>query len=1047
MQKGNATGLGLGVVVLAVLLAGLVPVEVAAQYYFGRNKVQYEEFEFRTLHTDHFDIHFYPEEESAVQDAARMGERWYTRLTRVFNHSFDETKPVIFYANHPDFQQTNTTSGQLSEGTGGFTEGLKHRLVMPLTGIYGDTDHVLGHELVHVFQYDIAQQMAAMGQQGLGSLPLWLIEGMAEYLSVGREDPHTAMWLRDAALRGDLPTFQQLTTDPRFFPYRYGQALWAYIGGRWGDRAVTDLYKSSLRHGWNLSVRRVLRLSSEELNDEWMRAIRAAYLPLMQGKERPEEVATKVLAPDIDAGEMNIGPSLSPDGRFVAFFTERDLFEITLYMADARTGEMVDKIADSQTNLHFDALSFLSSAGAWSPDGSRMAFTAFAKGDEELAVLQLEDGTVEQRIRIEGVGAVTTPSWSPDGRTIALSGNRGGISDLYLVDVETGTVEQLTDDKYADVQPSWSPDGRKLAFVTDRAETDLDALTYGGMQLAIMDVPTRRIELLNLFAGGKHIDPHFGPDGRWLYFISDADGFSDVYRVELATLRVERVTRIATGVSGVTKYAPALTVAAQTGDIMFSVFREGSYSVYRMDADQVESRAQVVTERFAGVQPAGVLPPLESANRGIVANYLENPDRGLPDVASFPVDDYSGGLALDYVGVPRLGVAGDRFGTMISGAVTTYWSDMLGDRQMVAAVQANGTVKDIGGMIQYVDRGDQLNWGVIGGHIPYTMGWPLLRDTTIAGQPVLMQELMILRIYQDQLSLLAELPTSRTRRLEFNVGYSHYGFGLESRRVFFSPSGQQLDADRVDLDPSLLGEEFGRDYHMGTASIAYVGDWSYSAFTSPIRGGRFRFEVSPILGDLQLVNVTADYRRYLHRYPFTLALRGMHVGRYGPDSEGTIFSRQNFLGYETLVRGYAYGSWGQEECRDAQGFYDSTCPAYARLWGSRLAVANAELRVPLFGVEQYGLIDFPFLPTELSFFVDGGLAWRSPDVCDESAQEIACSPVFEWDAPGQRTPVFSAGVSARVNVLGFLILETYYAYPFQRPLKGWHLGFNLAPGW
>jgi hypothetical protein len=79
---------------------------------------------------------------------------------------------------------------------------------MPLTGIYADTDHVLGHELVHAFQYDIAQRMGAMSQQGLGSLPLWLIEGMAEYLSVGREDPNTAMWLRDAALRGDLPTFR-----------------------------------------------------------------------------------------------------------------------------------------------------------------------------------------------------------------------------------------------------------------------------------------------------------------------------------------------------------------------------------------------------------------------------------------------------------------------------------------------------------------------------------------------------------------------------------------------------------------------------------------------------------------------------------------------------------------------------------------------------------------------------------------------------------------------------------------------------------------------
>ena len=87
------------------------------------------------------------------------------------------------------------------------------------------------------------------GLMRLDALPLWLIEGMAEYFSLGREDPLTAMWMRDAVMRDKLPTIKQLTTDPRFFPYRYGQALWAYVGGRWGDRAIVDVYRTSLRLG------------------------------------------------------------------------------------------------------------------------------------------------------------------------------------------------------------------------------------------------------------------------------------------------------------------------------------------------------------------------------------------------------------------------------------------------------------------------------------------------------------------------------------------------------------------------------------------------------------------------------------------------------------------------------------------------------------------------------------------------------------------------------------------------------------------------------
>ena len=65
-----------------------------------------------------------------------------------------------------------------------------------------------------------------------------------------------AVWLRDAVLRNRVPTIRQLTDDRRFFPYRYGQALWAYIAGRWGDRAVTELFRFATRAGWETALER-----------------------------------------------------------------------------------------------------------------------------------------------------------------------------------------------------------------------------------------------------------------------------------------------------------------------------------------------------------------------------------------------------------------------------------------------------------------------------------------------------------------------------------------------------------------------------------------------------------------------------------------------------------------------------------------------------------------------------------------------------------------------------------------------------------------------
>jgi hypothetical protein len=100
----------------------------------------------------------------------------------------------VLYASHPDFEQTNVIQGELGEGTGGVTEPLKRRIVLPLAGPLADTDHVIGHELVHAFQFDITSRAgSSAGQNGAQRLPLWFIEGMAEYLSLGPTDPNTAM--------------------------------------------------------------------------------------------------------------------------------------------------------------------------------------------------------------------------------------------------------------------------------------------------------------------------------------------------------------------------------------------------------------------------------------------------------------------------------------------------------------------------------------------------------------------------------------------------------------------------------------------------------------------------------------------------------------------------------------------------------------------------------------------------------------------------------------------------------------------------------------
>ena len=1014
-------------VFLAFFVALLLAAPPASAQYFGRNKVQYDDFDFRAFETEHFEFYFYPEEEVAVKDAARMAERWYRRHSRTFLREFSRKRPIIFYANDADFQQTNVIGGQIGQGTGGVTESLKERVVMPLTGSYGETNHVLGHELVHSFQYDIALRGDVQGFS-LRRLPLWLVEGMAEYLSIGREDPHTAMWLRDAALRDDLPTVEQMTRSLSYFPYRYGQAYMAYIGGKYGDPAVTNLYKLAGRVGVDSSFVYALGITADSLSQEWKHSVRESYLPLTEGRTPAAEAGEAILGTPTEDDQLNISPVISPDGRYVAFISRRNIFNMNIFVADARTGEIIQKLKSTGSNPHFDALRFINSAGSWSPDGEKFAFITFVQGDNEINVLDVASGSIERRISVRDIGAINNLAWSPTGNRIAFSGLDGGVSDLYVLNLNSKSVRQLTNDRYADLQPTWSPDGETIAFSTDRGPggTNFQKMTFAKNRLGLVDVESGEIRTVRPFQKGQQHNPQFSPDGRSLYFISNHDGFKDIYRYELGSEQLHRVTHLQTGVSGITKLSPAMSVASQSGRMMFSVYANNGYSIMALNAE--EARGEAINPMPDPFVKASLLPPSKPADEGVVGNYLSDPLTGLPEEQDYSSDEYDNKLRLDRVAPPNVGGSvGGPFGTQVSGGVGFFFSDMLGDKNLSIIAQANGTFKDVGGAISYIDRGDRFNYGASALHIPYLFGG-VRQGIDQSGRLVVQQILQ--RLYVSRASLVGAYPLSQTRRLEVSAGAARYGFGYEART--FSAFGVE-EQDLDDLEPPSI--------YLATASLAYVGDFTNFGFVSPLQGGRYRLEVTPQIGSESFFSVLADYRRYFFRKPVTLAMRGMHIGNYGAEldrsaDQGIVLGRE-FIGdpYRSgFVRGYSFSSIFEEPRCQLRGECNT-----ARLIGTQIGLVSAELRMPLLGNDTLGLLNFPYLPTEIGIFGDAGIAWTS----DEPPRLT-----FDADPNGRRgTPVTSAGFTARFNLLGALIIETFYAYPFQRPNVGWDFGVVLRPGW
>jgi hypothetical protein len=1000
--------------------------EAQAQY-FGRNKVQYRSFDFDVLKTEHFDVYFYPAEREAAGVAASMAERWYARLAGVLGHQLKGRQPLILYASPAEFRQTNAIGGDLGEGTGGVTEALRRRIVLPIGGTLGDLDHVIGHELTHAFQYDIIGYGSAAINAGT-QLPLWFIEGMAEYESLGPVDAPTAMWMRGAladTAKDTLPSFRQLD-DPRFFPYRYGHALLAYVAGRWGERTIPALLRAAgPRRGIDPAIRQVLGVSPDTLVAMWHRDTHALYDSLRQNG-RSVAPGERLVAAKDNAGTYNVSPSLSPDGSRMMYFSDRGLFSIDLFLADARTGKIERQLTRTALDPHLQSIQFIQSAGTWSSDGKQYLFAGLSGGTPVLEIYEVARGTAVREVRLPQLREILNPAWSPDGRRVAFSGNSGGLTDLYLYDLSKRSLQRLTNDTFADLQPAWSPDGRTLAFATDRFTTNLTTLAPGPYRIGLFDLASGRITQLHEATAGRQLDPQWSPDGASLYYLWNPDGITNIYRLNVATGQATRLTDLYTGVSGITETSPAISVSERSGRLAYSVFRSNGYDIYALDSLSATGTAPQLAN--ASTRPdsgnAGALPPLDR-KQPVLSGPAPDPRQGLPADSAYSVSPYHAGLSLTYVSRPSLAVGSSSFGTYVGGGASLYFSDILGNHNLVTGLQVQGSLKDVYALVGYQNLTHRLNWGVLAEQTPYLTGTFNEGLSDLNGETVFVQQQLLQRQTNRDVLFQLSYPFSTVRRLDFSTGYTNIAFDEELRTDAFDAfSGEQVLNHNEDLPaPASL--------NFGSASVALVYDNSFFGATAPILGSRYRLEVTPTVGSLSYVGVLADYRKYFMPVrPFTLAARVLHYGRYGSGGEDDRL-QPLFLGYPGLVRGYTFGSFDASECHPAPNAPDS-CPVFDQLLGSRVAVTSVELRFPLLGALGVGSGYYGAFPVDFLVFGDGGLAWDTQN-----------EPSF---AGGDRKPVFSAGAGLRINLFGFAVGELDLVKPFDRPDHGLVWQFDLQQG-
>ncbi|UCD16616.1 MAG: PD40 domain-containing protein [Candidatus Zixiibacteriota bacterium] len=580
-------------IVLLILILVVAAPLTAQETMFGKNKVQYEKFDWQYIQTRHFDIYFYEQQYATAKYAAEVLEDAYELVSDQLNYKIHDRIPVFLYSSRNDFQQTNIIPSLLGEGVGGFTETAKNRIVVYVEGSIEDFRHVLHHELTHAVTFDMLYGnlfTSLLSRRRLFSLPGWYGEGYAEFSSRFGWHYRADMIVRDATIDGYLAPPDYIYGG---MEYHQGFAMVRFIANKYGIEKLGEiLAKGKVYLSMNKAMKSAVGVSMEEFWEAFSLEMKRRYWPEISERKQPDEIAKALTDHTKDGSNYNAKPVFSPKGDRIAIFSDRSDYN-EIYLISAIDGKEITRLVKAQRSGDVETIySYYSSIG-FSPDGENVVFVSKSRGEDALFFLTLKNKKVYKK-KFFGYNSILSPIWSPDGSKVAFSALVGQYRDIVIYDIENDSTYFLMRDRHDDMEPAWFPDSKRLAFSSDRPhpdnayilanlDTKHDGIDYstlymngdfGNYSIFSADVESGIISPIPS-GPGQNREPIVSPDGKKICFVSNRNGIDNLYITYLDSSAVFAVTDVLTGVQS-PSWSPDGT------QIAFSSFQKNGYDVFLM---------------------------------------------------------------------------------------------------------------------------------------------------------------------------------------------------------------------------------------------------------------------------------------------------------------------------------------------------------------------------------------------------------------------------------------------------------------------------------
>ena len=828
---------------LLFLLLFLANNLLAQGFVFGRNKIQYTDFDWQIMQTEHFDIYYYPEMEEIAKQGAYYAEESFKALEPKFNHTVNRRIPLIFYSTHLHFQQTNITPGFIPEGVGGFFEFLKGRVVIPSNGNMHQFHHVIRHELVHVFMHSkVFNVLRNHSRTGGPFPPLWFTEGLAEHWSA-KWDAQAEMVLKDAVLSNYETGLKNIfRINGTFTMYKTGQNVLNYIADKYGDDKVLMIMENLWKYDrFEDSFKDATGMNYDEFDHEYLYFLKKKYYPQMANNDFNNQIANTIVRDG-----FNFKPAYynGPDGEYVLFVGNRtgyaSIFMKSLEPTPTHMDEEVEVLIKGQASSDFENFHIFDSKIDVNKSGM-LVFTSKSGETDALYIYDIPNRSIVSKHYFENLVGLFSPSWSPDENEIVFSGlSKSGYKDIFIYNIEKRQLSQVTDDFYNDKAPSWAPDGKHIAFSSDRNAYGRN----GSSNIFLMQKDGSGIRYLT-YGNQKDETPVFSPNGKYLAYTSDFEGTFNIFLIE-SPLKNEdnnpiKVNKITQSVG--TIFDPEWT---QDANLLFGTFEQRSFQIRELKdvfsrVDSLNSISQPISEPLADLWGYEKLQSSKiSSNKPYIKQY--DLDIVQTQVSQDPL-----------------------FGT--TGGAQLAFTDLLGNEHYNIllfnnARRSSDLLKSLNFAITKISLGKQINYA-----------YGVFR---FAGSFYNPQDAFF---FEDRVGGLFALsyPFSKFSRLEFSqtFSYSDKDWSFGRRRVAW----------------------------LNSTFISYIHDNSIWTNTGPIEGTRINISIGNTF-DFAFSNVNYITGLLDIRYYYRTSLRTAYAVRFLSLFNEGRETRQFFFGGSWDLRGY-----------------------------------------------------------------------------------------------------------------------------------------------